>query len=82
MSGEFQAGRPRGGVQPSHCQNIFLKNQKKKKMKNLETQKQNKNQGNMLHFNQAIVLLWCSHYDIIINDGPEPAQTGGETLKK
>ena len=30
----------------------------------------------LLHFNQVIVLLWCSHYDI--NDGPEPAQTGGE----
>ena len=59
-------GGPWGGVQPSHCQNIFIKNQKK-------------NQGNilvLLHFNQAIVLLWCSHYDI--NDGPEPAQTEGD----
>ena len=69
-------GGPRGGVQPSHCQFFFIKNQKKKKLK---TQKQKKNQGNilvLLHINQAIVLLWCSHYDI--NDGPEPAQTGGE----
>ena len=45
----------------------------------METQKQ-KNQGNILHFNQAIVLLWCSHYDI--NYGPEPAQTGGENKKQ
>ena len=30
----------------------------------------------LLHFNQAIVLLWCSHY--AVNDDPEPAQTGGE----
>ena len=70
-------GGPRGGVQPSHCQKFFLlKTKKKKKIGNLKTKK---NQGNilvLLHFNQAIVCLWCSHYDI--NDGPEPAQTGGE----
>ena len=68
-------GGPRGGVRPAHCQNIFIKKQKRN---NLETQK--KNQGNilvLLHFNQAIVLLWCSHYGI--NDGPEHTQTGGET---
>ena len=60
-------GGPRGSVRPSHCQNIFIK-------------KKQKNQGNilvLLHFNQAIVLLWCSHYGI--NDGPEHAQTGEET---
>ena len=79
MSGEFQAGRPRGGVQPSHCQNIFLKNQKKKNEKFGHSKTKQKSRKYMLHFNQAIVLLWCSHYDIIINDGPEPAQTGGET---
>ena len=72
-------GGPQGGMQPSHCQNIFnfIKNQ----VKGLETQKQKKNQGNilvLLYFNQAIVLLWCSHYEYDINDGPERAQTGGE----
>ena len=69
-------GGPRGDVRPLHCQNIFIKKQKRNK---LETRKQNKNQGNilvLLQFNQAIVLLWCSHYGI--NDGPEHAQTGGE----
>ena len=52
---------------------------KKQKRDKLETQKQNKNQGNilvLLHFNQAIVLLWCSHYGI--NVGPEHAQTRWE----
>ena len=70
-------GGPRGGVRPSHCQNIFIKKQKRNK---LETQKtKQKNQGNilvLLHFKQAIVLLWCSHYGI--NVGPEHAQTEGE----
>ena len=73
-------GGPRGGVRPSHCQNIFIKKTTTTTKRNkLETRKQNKNQGNilvLLHFNQAIVLLWCSHYGI--NDGPEHAQTGGE----
>ena len=40
--------------------------------KKLVTQKQ----GNILNFNQAIVLLWCSNYDI--NDGTKPAQTRRE----
>ena len=69
-------GGPWGSVRPSHCQKIFIKKQKRVK---LETQQQKKNQGNMLvllHFNQAIVLLWCSHYGI--NYSSEHAQTGGE----
>ena len=76
-------GGPRGGVQPSHCQNIFIKKKNKKEINWKLKNKTKKNQGNilhvhvvLLHFNQAIVLLWCSHYGI--NDGPEHAQTGGE----
>ena len=61
-------GGPRGGVQPSHCQNFFFI---KKKLETPPPPPKKKNQGN-----QVIVLLWCSHYDI--NDVPEPAQTGGE----
>ena len=78
MSCVPQAGSLPGGVQPSHCQDIFLLTPPPKKKK-METQQQQKNQGNilvLLHFNQVIVLLWCSHYDI--NDGPKPAQNGGE----
>ena len=77
MSGVPQAGRSPGRrAALTLSKFVLLKTKKKKK---LETQKQKKNQGNilvLLHFNQAIVLLWYSHYDI--NDCPEPAQTGGE----
>ena len=76
-----QAGRPPGWRAALTLLKHFdlKKKQKQKKRKKLETRKQNKNQGNilvLLHFNKAIVLLWCSHYGI--NDGPEHAQTGGE----
>ena len=76
MSGVPQAGRPPGRRAALTLSTFFfIKNQKKK----IGNSKTKKNQGNilvLLHFNQVIVLLWCSHYDI--NDGPEPAQTGGE----
>ena len=82
-----QAGRPpgrRAALTLLKHFYIYIKKKKRKKKRNkLETRKQNKNQGNilvLLHFNQAIVLLWCSHYGI--KDGPEHAQTGGENLKQ
>ena len=58
-------GGPQGG--PHIVKTFFYLKKKTKKRNKLETQKQNKNQGNilvLLHFNQAIVLLWCSHYGI------------------
>ena len=78
MSGVPQAGRSPGQACSPHIVKTFLL-KKTKQNKNLETQNTKKIKENilvLLHFNQAIVLLWCSHY--AINDDPEPAQTGGE----
>ena len=72
MSGVPQAGRPPG----RHAALILSKHFYQKKIKKIGNSKTKKNQGNILHFNQATVLLWCSHYDI--SDGPKPAQTRGE----
>ena len=67
MSGVPQAGRSPGRRAALTLSKFFLLKTKKKIKENILV---------LLHFNQAIVLLWCSHYDI--NDGPEPAQTRGE----
>ena len=52
---------PGAACSPHIVKTFFIEKQNKI----LETQKHNKNQGNilvLLHFNQAIVLLWCSCY--------------------
>ena len=72
-----QAGRPPGRRAALIVKTFLLK----KKERNWKLKNKKKNQGNilglvLLHFNQAIVLLWCSHYGI--NDGPEHALPGGE----
>ena len=69
MSGVPQAGRPPGRHAALTLSKHFFLTKKKN---NWKLQSKTKNQGKilvLLHFNQAIVLLWCSHNDI--NDGGE-----------